>query len=483
MNIKEINFLPSSLIKQFNLKTLIVVLVFSLPLSIKVYFNSLKTEIIYPGELLIAITVLLYFFYLTIKRIKKIKNDFAFFSHPITLVVIMYLLTNFMSTYFSTMSLVSVKAFIVKLSYILSFYFFLHYILKISITNYLQLIKIYGLSLLIVIFYTFINQSKIGFTRKGASFASNPFFNDHTIFGAAIVFILPVFILLCHFGFARKKTLSTIGYWFLCLLFLVSIYLSFCRAAWISLTMMFFLYLIILFRIKFRYLILLLTLFLTIGIFNRSTIIDRLKANKADSNAKDVTIREQLNSFTNITNDVSNKERLNRWFCSLRMFKEKPILGFGPGTFQFQYIDFQIPSEMTYISAKKYLEPGSASYSWSQKKGVTIDQYYSIAQGSGGSTHSEYFLELAEGGIISLLCFILLFFLTSFYCIKHIYNVEKGLSRLILICSQLSLTGYFIHGLFNNFLDDCKISFLFWVSICVVTTIDLKINRNKSRVK
>ena len=37
-----------------------------------------------------------------------------------------------------------------------------------------------------------------------------------------------------------------------------------------------------------------------------------------------------LSSVTNISTDASNLERINRWSCAVRMFQEKPILGWGP---------------------------------------------------------------------------------------------------------------------------------------------------------
>ena len=43
-------------------------------------------------------------------------------------------------------------------------------------------------------------------------------------------------------------------------------------------------------------------------------------------------------------------ERINRWKCAVSMFKEKPILGYGPGTYQFHYGVFQNHKDKTIIS-------------------------------------------------------------------------------------------------------------------------------------
>ena len=36
----------------------------------------------------------------------------------------------------------------------------------------------------------------------------------------------------------------------------------------------------------------------------------------------------------------------------IKMFNEKPIYGFGPGTYQFEYSSFQDPDDKTIISTK-----------------------------------------------------------------------------------------------------------------------------------
>ena len=63
-----------------------------------------------------------------------------------------------------------------------------------------------------------------------------------------------------------------------------------------------------------------------------------LEKNKQDSSDK---ISENIQSISNITTDDSNTERLNRWSSAISMFKERPVFGWGPGTFQFQYAPFQ----------------------------------------------------------------------------------------------------------------------------------------------
>ena len=98
----------------------------------------------------------------------------------------------------------------------------------------------------------------------------------------------------------------------------------------------------------------------------QNNLITTLSTNDQDSSDNLV---EHFSSLSNITTDASNMERINRWKCALKMFKEKPILGWGPSTYQFNYAPYQISSDKTIISTNF---------------------------GDGGNAHSEYLGILSE---------------------------------------------------------------------------------------
>ena len=179
--------------------------------------------------------------------------------------------------------------------------------------------------------------------------------------------------------------------------------------------------------------------------FNLNKIFENFEQNESVGYKGDLI--EHVQSLTNITNDASNAERINRWMSAFDMFKEKPIMGFGPGTYQFQYGVFQTFEYMTRIST---------------------------LQGDKGNAHSEFFNVLSELGIIGLL--VLLATLYTVYISAHrlMFNSKHKEIRTIAIAVFLGLVTYFAHGVVNSFMDVEKAAILVFGSFAAIAALDLK---------
>ncbi len=233
---------------------------------------------------------------------------------------------------------------------------------------------LYVIPLLMVIFYTLYNHSTYGFDKPHSNMVMKPFYNDHTAYGAIIALFLPVFT---GFAFARqfKRSYRMIAFIVLAIL-VTGIIFSYSRAAWISVAAAIAVFLLIRFRIRFYWLVL--ALMVGVGLFFmfRYQFLDKLEKNKQDSSTDFV---EHVQSISNISSDASNLERINRWAAAIRLFKEKPIFGWGPGTYQFVYAPYQRSKEKTIISTN---------------------------YGDMGNAHSEYIGPMSESGILGMLTFL-----------------------------------------------------------------------------
>jgi flagellin-like protein len=128
------------------------------------------------------------------------------------------------------------------------------------------------------------------------------------------------------------------------------------------------------------------------------------------------------------------------------MFQEKPLLGWGPGTYMFQYAPFQKFSERTIISTNF---------------------------GEGGNAHSEYIGPLAEQGIFGSVLFIAIAITAVFYASRIIIRSQNRQTRIIAKGILLGLVTYLVHGFLNNFLDTEKASVPFWGFVAIIVALDI----------
>ena len=404
----------------FEIKKILWIIVFLSPLSVPInelgfFFDGINftfpTEILLFGLLFVLIIQIFLF-----------PNRFTnIFNHKITFFLILYLLWMFVTCITSTSPIVSLKLFLTRLWFIIPFYFF-SIILFQKKDNIFKFILIYTIPLCIVVIYTLTQQSGDFFDSKLANGAVYPFFNDHTSYGAILAFFIPsIFIFMTNRKIAKKYDIILIVIF---ISLLVGLFFSYTRAAWSFIIALFLVYLLsgdLILNISFHYLF----YFGLVYIFQDKLI----------SSEKIHSFLTHFQSSSNISTDASNMERINRWNCAIKMFNEKPIYGFGPGTYQFEYSSFQDPDDKTIISTKF---------------------------GDGGNAHSEYLSALSETGIFGLITFLMLIGIVFFKGIGLYYNLECSESRVYILCSLVALMTYFIHALFNNFLDIDKVSIALW---------------------
>ena len=131
------------------------------------------------------------------------KFDRTILTHPISLAIYFSLLWMLVTTLTSTMPIVSFKFLLSRIWFIVGFYLLTAKLFE-SNKNIEKFIWLYTLPLLIVIFYTTNRHLAYGlWDKQAANFVPNPFYNDHTAYGAAIAMYLPF---LVSFSFTKIYT-------------------------------------------------------------------------------------------------------------------------------------------------------------------------------------------------------------------------------------------------------------------------------------
>ncbi len=427
-------FILLLLIFRLDLVTFAAVLV--TPLSINLAHTSVGIGMSLPSEPLMFGLFIIFW----LKVFLEGGLDRRILKHPVTIVIILHMAWYAVTTITSSMPLVSFKSTLARYCYISVFYFMLLYLFS-KREKIIQFIWVYLIPLLLVIVYTISTHAMGGFSEEAAHTARVPFYNDHTAYAAVLSFFIPVIL-----GFAIDKDTSKKARnaaWIVFLILLLATILSYTRAAWVGLVAALGCSLVFFLRIKsgivyagFGMLILLAFLF-------RTQITMQLESNEEVSSDD---YASHVQSIGNISSDDSNIERLNRWACALRMFANRPLLGYGPGTYMFKYGAYQ-----------KYSERSGISTNFAE----------------GGGSHSEYLGPMAEQGVLGPLLVILLIIVTVQTTANYLKKTSSKSNRILARSVLLGLVTYWVHGVLNYFLDTEKASVPYWGFIAILVALQL----------
>jgi O-antigen ligase len=128
------------------------------------------------------------------------------------------------------------------------------------------------------------------------------------------------------------------------------------------------------------------------------------------------------------------------------MFEERPVVGFGPGTYSFVYAPFQLSQYKTVISTNF---------------------------GDGGNAHSEYLGPLCETGLPGLITILMMVYFSLATAFRLFYTAQKARVRYLALALLLAFITYFVHGLMNNYSETDKIAILWWGGFAMLTALDL----------
>ena len=420
----------------FSLDKVLLLTAFTIPLSVNLKALDAGLAISLPAEPLLMGIMVLFF----AKMLYDGKYDRRISHHPIAIVIYCMFAWMLVTTITSEMPLVSIKFMLSRLWFVVPAFFLCAIFFK-EPKNIHRFIWLYIAALCIVCVYTIIHHAQFGFDGDSAHWVMTPFYNDHTAYGAALAIYLILALTYVFLPDVKKsRKLVIIG---VVVLLSVALMLSNCRAAWLSMIAALAVLICVLLKIKFR--LIATVVIVLVGLFFafQKQIIDALEKNNQDASGDLV---ENIQSITNISTDASNLERINRWQSAFRLFSERPVFGWGPGTYQFVYAPYQMSKEKTIISTNA---------------------------GDGGNAHSEYFGPLAEQGIVGSLLVLTLVIVTVYCGLKTYSRSKNKKAKVLVLGTTLAFISYFVHGFLNNFLDTDKLAIPVWSLAALIAAIDV----------
>lgn len=424
----------------FRLRLLALLTVFLIPLSVKMNVGA-GAIVSVPGEALILAIAVIFIIY---SLIREAPANTGILSHPITILILLDLGWSVFTALIGELPVISLKRIVIKTIFTVVFYFLFLEIFR-NRKNLWKPWILYGFGMIIPITWTLYNHSHYEFSKVVAFLMPLPFYNDHTLYATCIAFILPFIFLLAlrpdWFGFQKSSRFI-----FLALTFMLYAgeFFSFSRAAWLSIAAGLVAGLLIVF-LRFRAIHLLMLVIIASSILGYYSRDIYLYIEKVDAVSRQDDVGEHMQSVMNISTDASNLERINRWQCALRMFRDKPVVGFGPGSYMFVYGRYQVTTEMTRISTN---------------------------HGEKGNAHSEYLMYLSEMGIVGLAIFLLVIYIAVSRAIRIFHRTDDKAVKWLILTLLIGFISYLFHGNFNSFIDTDKASVLFYGFLALVVAVE-----------
>jgi len=419
-------------------------LLFSLPFSVGVDIGS--NEINLPSEPLLAFLsiLLVIWFY---------RNGFfgrSLRSAPLLVVSVAWIAWMIAMIPFSSLPLVSAKFVLVATVHWWVFFIGFFVVVHDFPQHLYRYLLAYAIPFAGILIYAWTIHAQYQFRIDSSVLVARPFYFDHALYSSCLLLLLGPFGVWAILKWKGRRGMSAhrIISGILVLLFSIGLYLSFSRAAWLScLISGGIVGGIIFLKLRFKTFMILSALTGLFFFLTMPILLQQAEANKSES--KTGGLFNQVISIGNISTDVSNLERINRYSCAWRMFLDRPVFGYGPGTYQFAYLPYQRPEEMTRISVTHSGPHGP---------------------GRGGSAHSEYLRALSESGLVGGLLYLALLFagIYSALSVFHRTSPHRWLAMGILF----SLLTYFIHGVFNNFLHHDKLAVLVWGGLAALALLE-----------
>jgi len=421
----------------FKADWLIYLMAFVTPLSIEITDTKYDAGLSIPAEIIMVLLTLLFF----LRLLHDVRLERKIVFHPISIVIYIYLAWMLITSITSEIPLVSFKYLASQVWFITACYFVVIQLIKSDLKKTVTFINCYALGLSVVILITTVKFALQGFSKHNMHWIMSPFYNDHTAYGAAIAFFIPLIMAL--FIMDGKTTWKKTYYIIISVILLLGFYLSYCRAAWLSIIVAFSVLAVLKLRIKLSWLVLGLALLFSTFYYFSDDILYQMGKNTQDSSGE---FLEHITSMSNITTDASNVERLNRWNAAFGMIEDRPVMGWGPGTYQFVYAGYQRAKYKTIITTNF---------------------------GDGGNAHSEFIGPCAEMGIPGTILVLILMITILYTGIKTYIRSSDKIPKTWSLFAVIALVSYYVHGIMNNFLDTDKLSLPFWSVVAVIVVTDI----------
>ncbi|MEM1122492.1 MAG: O-antigen ligase family protein, partial [Bacteroidota bacterium] len=420
-------------------RKLFFILLATIPLSTEVELpGSFGTD--FPSELLVIGLMGLYFLY-ALHNAPKL--DATFFKHPITLLLLLHIAWIAFTALHATDKVIAFKFLLAKIWYVATYYFLAGLLLKTE-KDLKTFFKWVFFPLLLTVVVVMIRHAGRGFSFEEVNFVLNPFYRNHVNYAAILVVFFP-FLWYAPAWVARFS-----GRWWALVgaiaFMLLAIYLSYTRAAYVSLIIAAGAYGIV----RFMLMKIVISGALITTILGLNFVAQNNKYLELAPDFDKTITHSKFDNLLEATakgEDISTMERVYRWVAGVHMVIDKPLVGFGPGNFYPNYPKYTVLSFTTYVSDNP------------EQSGI----------------HCYYLMTAVEQGVIGLLIFLSVCFAVLLYGERLYHQAAKAEQRRYVLMALLSFVIIAVLLLINDMVETDKVGSFFFMNMAILVNLEKRI--------
>ena len=157
---------------------------------------------------------------------------------------------------------------------------------------------------------------------------------------------------------------------------------------------------------------------------------------------------DKLITATYKMEDISTMERLYRWVAGVQMIQDKPLMGFGPGTFYSSYGAYTVSSFQTYVSNN-------------------VDN---------STVHNYFLLVFIEQGLVGFIIFILMCIIVLVTGERTYHRLQRKEDKVAVMAALLSFCIILLLNTINDMIETDKVGPFFFLAMAIVV-----VYRNRAR--
>ena len=144
--------------------------------------------------------------------------------------------------------------------------------------------------------------------------------------------------------------------------------------------------------------------------------------------------------------DMSSMERLYRWIAAIRMSKDRPLTGYGPRAFYYNYKPYAVTSFRTYVSRNP----------------------------EQSTTHNYFLYMLVEQGWPAMILYAILMVVIFAKAQKIYHRFKDRFYRHVTIGLAMTIAVGFINNFFSELIETHKVAALFFIPLVLLIILDRK---------